>query len=275
MAKLLGVRTIFSTGLDPDVDPRHALFPRTRWWPLYAWGLSWCDRIFVQHGGQLSKLALNLRPKSYIVPSIAGESVAVKPHSERPKYIAWVAQLRQAKRPDLLIKMARKSPHLHFVVCGGRSTFMSPPCYSERIIDALRGLGNVEYRGQVSPQDAFEIIANAAALLSTSEEEGFPNTFLQAWSTGTPVISLKIDPDRIIERRGLGTVSINVDNALAELEALMSSPEHRDEISIRARRYVAEHHSEGAAIASFNRAVQGTDAQRGAVAGPVHRSLSE
>ena len=51
IAKLAGVRTIYSAGFDSDVRPRFALFRRHRLWPLYAWGLLRTDRIFVQHGG--------------------------------------------------------------------------------------------------------------------------------------------------------------------------------------------------------------------------------
>src|SRR5439155_15737982 len=40
IAKLVGVRTIFAAAFDTDIQPRHALVERPRWWPLYAWGLS-------------------------------------------------------------------------------------------------------------------------------------------------------------------------------------------------------------------------------------------
>jgi glycosyltransferase involved in cell wall biosynthesis len=239
------------------VNPRHALFYRARWWPLYAWGLSWSDRIFVQHGAQFAGLAPNLRSKAYVVPSIAGETIAIKPHINRVKYVAWVGQLKHPKRPDLLVEVARNSPTVHFVVCGGPSTFGSPPNYSERIVDALHTLPNVDYRGQVASNDALQVIADAAVLLSTSDDEGFPNTFLQAWLSGTPVISLKIDPDHIIKQKGLGMVSNSVESAIGDIKVLMDSTQQRDEIAARARRYVTECHSEARVTAVFNRAIQG------------------
>lgn len=259
-AKLAKVGTIFSAGFDTDVLPRHALYRRHRWWPLYFWGLSWTDRIFLQHGGQLAALASRWRSKAHIVPSIAGETTAVQPHSERLKYVAWVGQLRQPKRPDLLVEMARRSPAIRFVVCGGPTTFMSPPGYGEQIVDALCSLPNVEYLGQVAPHKAQQVIADAAILLSTSDEEGFPNTFLQAWSNGTPVVSLQIDPDRIIERVGLGAVSNNTKGAIGDINTLMDSSRRREEIAVRARRYVAEAHSEAAVTAAFERAIRGVHA---------------
>ena len=82
------------------------------------------------------------------------------------------------------------------------------------------------------------MIADAALLLSTSDSEGFPNTFVQAWSSGTPVVSLKIDPDRVIEGLGLGTVSENVDRAIEDITALIESTHRREEIAKRARQCV-------------------------------------
>jgi glycosyltransferase involved in cell wall biosynthesis len=140
-------------------------------------------------------------------------------------------------------------------VCGGSTTFASPPGYGERIINALRSQPNIEFLGQVPPQKALQIIANAAILLSTSDEEGFPSTFLEAWSGGTPVISLHLDPDRIIEQEKLGTVPGNVERATADILALIESPQRRDDIAARARRYVADTHSDAAVATVFERAI--------------------
>jgi glycosyltransferase involved in cell wall biosynthesis len=255
VAKLAGVRTVFHSAYDTDVQPRRALFRRRRWWPLYAWGLSRTDRIFVQHTGQLLMLSPGWRSKTYILPKVCPLPTAVKPHSERPKYVAWVAMLRQHKRPDLLIEVARKAHALRFVVCGGPTNFDSPPGYGMRIVEGLRRLPNVEFLGQVAPEKAQQVIADAAVLLSTSDGEGFPNTFVQAWSSGTPVVTLKIDPDRIIEKLGLGMVSGSVEVALADINALMDSPTRREEIAFRARRYVSENHNEAAVVRAFNNAL--------------------
>jgi glycosyltransferase involved in cell wall biosynthesis len=251
VAKLRGVRTVFAAAFDRHVRPRHALSRRPRLWPLYAWGLARADRILVQHQGQMSQLAPRWRPKARILPSIVGEVRPVKSHAERERYVAWVATLRQAKRPDVLIEIARKTPALRFVVCGGPTTLMSPPGYSERIISALRALPNIEYRGQVAPDEAQHVIANAAAFLSTSDEEGFPNTFLQAWSSGTPVVSLSVDPDDAIKQEAMGAVSGSVENAAADLCALVDSWQRRDEIAAHARQYVTKTHGEAGIVPAF------------------------
>jgi glycosyltransferase involved in cell wall biosynthesis len=263
IAKLLSVRTIFALGFDSEAEPRHALVYRQRWWPLYAWGLARTDRIFAQHNGQISKLPSRLQskasvlPKVCVLPGVIGDEVSIKPHTMRDNYVAWVAMLRQHKRPDLLVEIARKMPDMKFVVCGGPSTCMTPPGYNDQVINDLCELPNVEYLGQVLADKAQQVIAAAAILLSTSDEEGFPNTFVQAWSSGTPIVTLKVDPDRIIERIGLGAVSGTIERAIGDITVLLDSPQRRDEIATRARNFVVENYSAAAVVSLFERALQG------------------
>ena len=100
-----------------------------------------------------------------------------------------------------------------------------------------------------------DVIANAALLLCTSDEEGFPNTFTQAWASGTPVVSLKVDPDNIIEKMRLGLISKSLDKLVADIELLIMSSEHREDIAGRARRYVTEKHNEATVVEIFNDAL--------------------
>lgn len=257
LARLSRVKTIFSASFDSDVHPCRALSRRTRWWPFYAWGLARADKIFLQHMGQFTELTPQWRSKAHIVPGISGGTIAVQSHYERAKYVAWVGQLRQPKRPELFIDIARKAPTIQFVICGSPAIHRSPPGYGNRIVEELRALPNVEYLGRVDPEKAHRIIAEAAMLLSTSDGEGFPNTFLQAWASGTPVVSLNIDPDQVIQRLGLGTISATVEAAIADIHRLMDSPQQREEMATRARQHVAETHSEAAVIRAFTRAVDG------------------
>jgi len=255
IAKLAGVRMIFAAAFDRDLQPRRALYRRCRMWPLYLWGLSWTDKILVQHEEQFLQLSSRWRWKASVVPSMTTEQMSTTPHGERAPYVAWVAMLRGFKRPDLLVEIARKAPSIRFVVCGGTTTFMSSPGYGERVIDALQALPNVEYRGQVPPDEARQVIAEAALFISTADEEGFPNTFLDAWAAGTPVISIGIDPGHVIERQGLGVIAPDIESAVLAIHKLMDSPHQREEIAIRERHYIAEHHSQIAGARAFTNAV--------------------
>jgi glycosyltransferase involved in cell wall biosynthesis len=267
IARFLGVRTIFHAAFDNDVRPRKALAWRRRWWPLYSWGLERTDRIFVQHGGQLCDLPLRWQSKACILPkvcvlqNVVDDKTNVKNHTERDRYVAWVGMLRYHKRPDILVEIAHQAPCIRFVVCGGVSNFGTPPGYGERVVDNLRKLRNVEFLGQVAPDKAQQVISDAALLFSTSDKEGFPNIFTQAWSSGTPVVSLKVDPDGIMARAGIGVVSGNAARAIADITALIDSPERRDEIAVRARDFILENHSPPRVVALFEEALRGFHSQ--------------
>jgi glycosyltransferase involved in cell wall biosynthesis len=251
IARIMGVRTIFAVAFDRDIKIRDALFWRARWWPLYALGLLWTDRIFVQNEKQLSGLPQRFRAKASVVPSITPETNLINPHGVRGNYVAWISMFRRSKRPDLLVEIARKAPEIKFVVCGGATTFTATVEYGNEIADRLRALPNVEYRGKVGPAEALQVITEAALFVSTSDEEGFPNTFLQAWAAGTPVVSLTVDPDRIIERNGLGKVSGTIEQVIDDLRRLLSSDAEREIISERAREYVRVNHSAPGVVKLF------------------------
>ena len=248
LAKFVKVQMMFSAMIDHDVHPRQALSRRPWLWPLYAWGLQRTERIFVQHEGQLSQLPTSLRSKAAILPGIVRQFSCVTSHDEKRNYVAWVGVLRRPKRPDKLLEIAKRLPEIVFVVCGGPSSHRTPPGYIEPIVEGLKVLPNLQYLGQVDPEKTLEIIGNAALLLSTSDLEGFPSVFLESWASGTPVVSLKIDPDHVIQRKTLGVVSGSIDGAVRDILALMQSKERRQEMANNARQHVREVHSEEAAI---------------------------
>lgn len=256
IAHLFGVQTIFAAAFDTDVHPRSALTAHRRLWPLYSLGLSKAERLFVQHGQQLEELSPRWRAKARVIRSIADTHMSSKPHSYREPHVAWVGMLRQPKRPDLLIEIAQRSPQVKYVVCGGGTTHRSPSGYSQRVIEQFHGLPNIEFRGQVVPEEAERVIAEAAALLCTSDQEGFPNTFLQAWSYGTPVVTLQIDPDSIIKRLELGAVTGTVDATVEQLQRLLASPQKRQDIATRTCEYIAGHHSEEIVVKAFDNATR-------------------
>ena len=148
-------------------------------------------------------------------------------------------------------------PHIAFVVGGGPSLHGTPSGNSEGIMKELSALQNVECLGHVPPAQTLQIIADAAMLLSTSEGEGFPIVFLEAWSLGTPVMSMKVDPDGVIEKKSLGRVTNTVDETVEGIQALMQASDVRAGVAVRARQHVAEAHGEAAAVRAFEDGFRG------------------
>jgi glycosyltransferase involved in cell wall biosynthesis len=70
--------------------------------------------------------------------------------------------------------------------------------------ELLKNHPNVQYFGQMPRESVIRQIDFSKGLLNFSKMEGFPNSFLEAWSCGVPVFSLWVDPDGVIEKYNLG-----------------------------------------------------------------------
>jgi glycosyltransferase involved in cell wall biosynthesis len=92
-------------------------------------------------------------------------------------------------------------------------------------------------------------------LLSTSDSEGFPSTFLEAWTSGTPVVSLTVDPDHLLKTEGLGVVSGTAQQAAMDIQNLLCQNGLREEIGLRARNYIFRRHAPGVVSGMFRRAL--------------------
>lgn len=255
IARWLGVRTAFSTMHDNDVQLRRTLSKRKLLRLVYAWGLQRSDVIFVQHYGQRDCLPSRWQRRAYLLPGIFPLPAMGMPHHERKGAVVWMAVIRPGKRPDLLIEIARRLPTIRFIVGGAPSFSHWDAGRIEDIMTQLRSLPNVDYRGHVAPQEALKIIGEGGLFLSTSDGEGFPSVFLEAWGAGTPVVSLQIDPDHKIRDCGLGMVTDTVDGTVDAVRTLMALPERRKDIGIRSRRHVEEVHSPASAVRAFETAI--------------------
>jgi glycosyltransferase involved in cell wall biosynthesis len=110
----------------------------------------------------------------------------------------------------------------------------------------------VTMHGSVARDRMPEFYRQAAFLCSTSEFEGFPNTFLEAWSHGLPVVST-FDPDDLIATVGLGATAGDVQGLIAGIRQLLGSPKRYQQSSANARRYYLENHTVEAVMPQFER----------------------
>ena len=116
---------------------------------------------------------------------------------------------------------------------------------------------NVTWLGSVARNDLPALYKRASCLLCTSIYEGFPNTFLEAWSLGKPVVTT-FDPDQLVRSLGLGAVGANADDLAAKLAALLSDESAWNTASVKARRYFAENHRVEVAMPRFETLFQET-----------------
>jgi glycosyltransferase involved in cell wall biosynthesis len=192
----------------------------------------------------------NFALDSVIIPMpCAGPDTGAK---TRPKSVSngvlWAGRLCAQKRPDKLMKIAKAMPALQFDMVGRDS---GDRCAQSALAMAAR-LSNVCVHGQVPPHAMPSFYENAACLLCTSDYEGFPNTFLEAWSYALPVIST-FDPDGLIARHQLGAVASDEKELCSALAQLMSSASLYREASEKGLCYYRQNHSADRVLPQFER----------------------
>jgi glycosyltransferase involved in cell wall biosynthesis len=178
--------SIYAGASDVDFVPgeQDIRFARDRW--IYEWGLRHVDGVIVQNEAQRSTLRRHYGRQGALVPSCYVPPAAAR--ADPAGYVLWAATMRPTKRPEMLLEIARRLPRCRFVMIGGPDPGRREAEYMANVMQAAARLPNVEVKGFVPFVDAERHFDGARVVVNTSLYEGFPNTFLQAWSRGIPTV---------------------------------------------------------------------------------------
>jgi glycosyltransferase involved in cell wall biosynthesis len=168
------------------------------------------------------------------------------------KRVLWIARGCRQKRPDRLLDLARECPEIIFDMVG---PFYADD-YAQGVLRRSKEIPNVIAHGAATREKVSEFYRNAACLCCTSDFEGFPNTFLEAWSHGLPIVST-FDPDGLIARKQLGMAASDVAGLAAAIKSLLSSPNRYREMSQNARAYFLENHQPDRVLPKFEAVFSG------------------
>jgi glycosyltransferase involved in cell wall biosynthesis len=183
-------------------------------WPSrikYLAGLRLVNTIVVQTEEQraLARAAYGVDPR--VIRSFCPPA-PVMPQTREA--FLWIGGLVGSKNPLAYVELARRLPESAFwMVTGDREGWADLSTEVRSLADSTP---NLQLLPQSGREDVLALYARAVAVVSTSRFEGFPNVFLEGWTRGTPALSLSVDPDRTIERFGLGAAC---NGSLDELEA--------------------------------------------------------
>jgi glycosyltransferase involved in cell wall biosynthesis len=253
-----GKRLVFRAASDSDCDPSRLLVSHARDKWLYAYGLRRADAILVQSDWQARAMAQNYGLASRQASMLVEQS---PPASVRDIDVLWVGNIRRVKRPDRALELAAalRTDVMHMA---GGPLHGEETLYRE-IRDAAATAANIRFHGRLSYWEANQLYGRASVLVNTSDVEGFPNSYLQAWVRGVPVITF-IDPDGVIRREGLG-VAVSTPDRLAEaVRGLLHNRAAWQAASDRCLAYMAREYGEDKVLPAYLAAFEGA----GVGAGP-------
>lgn len=250
-AQHAGVRSAWHVAHDADVERDGRMFGRNpvrRWLESssVAYGARHATHVITQTRHQAERLQANFgRPATVVIPNFHPAPDA-PPAKGEPLTIAWVANFKRWKRPEVFLRLAaalRDLPHVRFVMAGEQASGAGDEQWGRELLETARAAGNVEYLGHLSFDAANALLERAHVLVNTSVAEGFSNTYIQAWMREVPVVSLDVDPDGVLERERIGMHAGSEERLAQAVRQLAMDGALRADYGTRARTYALARHS--------------------------------
>ena len=226
----------------PEIDSIHERI-------LYRYGLKHATAVVAQTNRQQQMVKQNFKVDSIKIPM----PCAIGPKNDKPfrfepesQTILWVGRICKVKRPDLFLDLAEMNKKISFEIVGP----VFEDKYAQEVYNRGKLISNVSFHGRVDREKINDFYRKAACLCCTSEIEGFPNTFLEAWSWGLPLITT-FDPDNIVRDQQLGFVADDIHQLNDSLRMLLSDNKMYATASKNAYIYFQNNHMAGNVVKKF------------------------
>ncbi|MCL4475180.1 MAG: glycosyltransferase family 4 protein [Nitrospirae bacterium] len=207
-------------------------------WALFGIGIRMADFVIVQNQKQKENLKRLYNKDGYVRPS--AHRISENSEISVKQLILWVARCEDWKQPELFLDLAKEFPGELFCMVCPRSLDEK---YFVRIKELAAGLANVQFVEFVPFKEIDTFFSRARVFVNTSKKEGFPNTFIQALKNKTPVLSLNVDPDGILEKYNFGRCSHgNIDRLKIDLGNMLRDDRLWQAMSESAYTYVIARH---------------------------------
>jgi glycosyltransferase involved in cell wall biosynthesis len=217
-----GKRMVFRIASDANCVRGGQLISYWRDRKLFEYGMPRADLIASQTHHQQTLLMQNYGLPSHVI-NMAADLASITPPRGKDIDALWVSNFREVKRPEAVIEIAKALPHLRFAMVGG--ALPGGQSYYDRVVAEARQLPNITVHGAVPYHEIGALYDRAHLFLNTSTMEGFPNSFLQAWMRGLPVVST-FDPDGLINRESLGAARTSIAELIPVIRETLANPDY-------------------------------------------------
>ncbi len=247
VAKVLKIPFVYRVANDIDSDDRikQRLSRFDKF--LYSRAIKTANAIVCQNNYQLANFQQLFKSGKRICkihnPIQLNKETMVVPKSER-KYISWIGVFQKQKNLPVLLEIANKMPSILFKVAGKKQTGLSDKTTIDAL-EELRKCKNVQFVGYLQRDEIPPFLRNSLLLLNTSFYEGFSNTYLEAFSSGTPVVTTKFsNPDSLINQNNIGFVATTHSELCSCIKQILEmEPQEYLTTCLRARAYIEKNHN--------------------------------
>lgn len=221
---------------------------------FYIWATQFSNIVISQTKGQadLYKRTFNISPTTVYNAQLPGSDHIIKNYSKIS--VLWLG--KAFKNPERFTELATRmgSEKRFEFLLAGLFTENQIRCFSEM----QKNTTNFKYLGYLNRAEVYKELDNAHVLINTSDVEGFPNTFIEAWFRGVIVISDKINPDNILIDNGIGFLCKNIAEIELKLKELFAGDLTKaKEYSAKAKEYAFKNHNINEVSGEIFKIIQG------------------
>jgi glycosyltransferase involved in cell wall biosynthesis len=249
--KLKGKRFVFSSASDVDCTKELPELKHVHERVLYKIGIKLASVNITQTERQHKTFSDSFRLDSITLP-MPCEGPAKSECDERAfpqeKHILWIGRLNKDKRLEMLLEIAEKLKNINFHVAGKPNDTE----YPKIMMSQMKAIDNLTYHGALAKDSLRELYKKGFLLCNTSLYEGFPNTYLEAWSYGIPVFTT-VDPDDVITKQGLGCKLNDSASFVEKIDELSKDEKKWETMSKRAREYYLKNHELDSVMKRFEK----------------------
>jgi glycosyltransferase involved in cell wall biosynthesis len=201
--------------------------------------------IVVQNEQQRALLRQRFgRDDAVHIPNFHPEPGVLGAKPAHPVRVCWISNIKPLKQLQHFVYLARdfrERPNVEFVVVGAQQMVGAE---WQKLLNDMQTTPNLRYLGEQPLAAVESLLASSHVLVNTSTVEGFPNTFIQAWLREVPVISLSVNPDRILDDPRYGfAAGGDYDKMRAAVDRLISDAALRADMGSAARQMALERFS--------------------------------
>ncbi len=237
--KIFKKKLIYMTAADIDCNGQYPKIYGKIFHRIYNYGLKNVNAVIVQSEKQQRLMKKNYGIESIFIKSLfrIRDSINIE-----KKFTLWIARCHWMKKPNIFLDMVKLFPNEKFVM-------ISPKAADDhKLFDSIKQkaktYSNLTFIEEVSFIDSQYYFDQAKVFVNTSTVEGFPNTFLQAGLSKTPILSLDISPDDFLHNiEGGVCTNGNIKLFFSMYEKLVNNIPHRKMLGNNIFEYVKKHHN--------------------------------